>query len=100
MRSAISSFRCAVFPIASSGSSSIVPMTTAAPYVFASAHTAPNFSSPSSRFVELMMHFPGACLRPSSMTSACVESIISGTLTCWAYLEITSRMSATPSRPT
>jgi hypothetical protein len=50
----------AVRAIAASGSSSIVPITSAALYVFASRQISSNFSSPSSKFALLMMHLPAA----------------------------------------
>ena len=54
-------FAFAVRAIDACLSSSIDPITTAAPNCFASRQTASNFSSPSSKFVELMMHLPPAC---------------------------------------
>ena len=61
-------------------SSSMVPTTSAAPYAFASGQTRSNFSSPSSRLMELMMLLPWHYVSASSMARGSVVSIITGAL--------------------
>ncbi len=82
MRSAISSLRMAVLAMPACWSSSIVRATHAAPYRCSSGQTSSRRFSPSSRLIELTTHLPPARCRAASRTSASVESIISGTLTC------------------
>ena len=66
---------------------------------FASLHMAANLSSPSSRFAELMRHFPPAALSPASIVAGWVESSMSGALTCCTRRPTIFRMSAALSRP-
>jgi len=54
----MASFRSAVRAMEASLSSSIEPMTSAAPYFFARVQMWSNFSLPSSKLAELMMHLP------------------------------------------
>ena len=68
MRFAIEILRSSVRAIAFSGSSSMHPITTAAPYFFARRQMSANFSSPSSRFVLLSAHRPPASLSATSIT--------------------------------
>ncbi len=58
LRRAISTLRCRVTPMPCSGSSSIVPTTSAAPYFWASGTTARKRSSPSSRLMEFRTDLP------------------------------------------
>ncbi len=76
MRRAISSLRWAVFAMPCS---SMVRHITAALYCFANRKTFPAFSSPDSRFVELIRQRPGAVCKAASITATSVVSIISGT---------------------
>ena len=57
-RRATASLRSRVKACACSLSSSMVPTTSAAPYTLAIGQIFSNFSSPSSRLIELMIDFP------------------------------------------
>ena len=63
-----------------SGSSSMLPTTSAAPYARASGTTVSKRSSPSSRLIELMIALPWQHVSARSITAASVESIMSGRL--------------------
>ncbi len=93
---AISTFLVAVLAIPSS---SITKQTNTAPYFFAKAQYSPNFSSPSSRLVELIMGLPPIHFSASSIVLALVASGIRGSGIFWLYSSITALMSLAPSRP-
>ena len=73
-------------------SSSMVRATTAAPNFLTNGSTCEVRFSPSSRLMELTIAFPGISLRAVSMTSASVESIITGTGTRVASIRMVSCM--------
>jgi len=50
--------------------------------------------------IELMMGFPAMCFKASSITANSVESIITGTVTCWLNRLMASIISFFSSRPT
>ena len=84
-------------------SSSIVRATTAAPCSFTSGMIRANREvgpSPSSKFTELITGRPPMSSSPACSTAGSVESITSGSVEALAKRETTSRISATPSRPT
>ena len=87
-----------VTPMPCSGSSSIVPTTSAAPYFWASGTTDWKRASPSSRLIEFRIDLPWLHFRPSSMTVASVESIMSGTLTIFVTRSRNAFASAASSR--
>ncbi|MNH97313.1 hypothetical protein D3C73_500060 [compost metagenome] len=59
----------------------MVPTTIAAPYLWINGVTSSNFSSPSSRLMELMIALPWQYCSARSITLGSVVSIISGTFT-------------------
>ena len=65
----------------------------------ASWHMASNFSSPSSKLAELMMHLPPAWRRPASIVADWVLSSMSGASTWRTTRLTTSAMSRALSRP-
>ncbi len=58
----------------------MVPTTSAAPYAFAMGQIRSNFSSPSSRLMELMMLLPWHHISALSIALGSVVSIITGAL--------------------
>ncbi len=83
-RCAISSLRSRVIACACSLSSSMQPTTSAAPYARASGVTRSNFSSPSSRLIELMIDLPWQYVSARSSATGSVVSIMIGTRTFFA----------------
>ena len=94
VRRAISTLRSAVWAMPFS---SMVMQTTAAPKRFTSGSTFRTRSPPFSRLTELTMQRPGYTFSALSMTSASVESIISGASTLWASRRTSVRICAASS---